>query len=88
MYGFLNVFVASALIYSGESNETGIAVLKEGDPSAFTFEDDAIVWRDKRITAEQIEASRRGFAISFGSCSFREPIDELAPLSLARTDVR
>ena len=88
MYGFLNVFVASALIYSGESKETGIAVLKESDPSAFTFEDDAIVWRDKRITAEQIEASRRGFAISFGSCSFREPIDELAPLSLARTDAR
>jgi hypothetical protein len=88
MYGFLNVFVASALIYSGESKETGIAVLKESDPSAFTFEDDAIVWRDKRITAEQIEASRREFAISFGSCSFREPIDELAPLSLARTDVQ
>jgi hypothetical protein len=88
MYGFLNVFVASALIYSGESAQTGIAALKETDPSSFTFEDDAIVWRDKRISAEQIEASRRDFAISFGSCSFREPIDELAPLSLARTDVR
>lgn len=88
MYGFLNVFVAAALIYSGESRETGIAALKESDPSAFTFEEDAIVWRDKRITADQIAASRRGFAISFGSCSFREPIDELAPLSMARSDRR
>ena len=87
MYGFLNVFLAATLIYSGEDRETGIAALKESDPSAFTFEDDAIVWRDKRITADQIEASRRGFAMSFGSCSFREPIDELAPLSLARSDL-
>jgi hypothetical protein len=81
MYGFLNVFVASALVYAGESKETGIAALEESDRSAFVFEDDAIVWRDKRISAEQVEASRREFAISFGSCSFREPIDELRPLS-------
>jgi hypothetical protein len=88
MYGFLNVFVAAAFMYAGESEETGIAALEESDPSAFAFEDDAIVWRDKRISAEQIEASRRGFAISFGSCSFREPIDELTPLILARSDAR
>jgi len=88
MYGFLNVFVAAALMYAGESEEKGIAVLEESDPSAFAFDDDAIVWRDNRISAEQIEASRRHFAISFGSCSFREPIDELAPLSLARSDAR
>jgi hypothetical protein len=88
MYGFLNVFVAAALIHSGESRETGIAALQESDPSTFTFEDDAIVWRDKRISADQIAASRRGLAISFGSCSFREPIDELAPLILARSDLR
>ena len=88
MYGFVNVFLASALIYAGESEGTAIAVLEESDPSAFAFEDDAIVWRDRRITAEQIEASRRKFAISFGSCSFREPIDELSPLTLARSDVR
>jgi hypothetical protein len=88
MYGFLNVFVASALMYAGESEKTGIAALEESDPSAFAFENDAIVWRDKRISAEQMEASRRDFAISFGSCSFREPIDELAPLILARSDAR
>ncbi|HMJ17025.1 MAG TPA: hypothetical protein VK478_01440 [Gemmatimonadaceae bacterium] len=88
MFGFLNVFVAAALIYSGESRETALAALQESDPSAFTFEDDSIVWRDKRITADQAAASRREFAISFGSCSFREPIDELAPLSLARSDLR
>lgn len=87
MYGFLNVFVASALMYAGESEGTAMAALEESDRPAFVFEDDALVWRDKRITAEEIEASRREFAISFGSCSFREPIDELRPLSRwARSD--
>jgi hypothetical protein len=88
MYGFLNVFVAAALLYTGESEATAIAALEESDPATFGFEDDAIVWRDKRITAGQIQASRQIFAISFGSCSFREPIDELALLSLARSDNR
>ncbi|HKC81845.1 MAG TPA: hypothetical protein VKB91_11670, partial [Gemmatimonadaceae bacterium] len=83
MYGFLNVFVASALIYSGANKETAIAALEESDPSAFVFEDDAIVWRDRRITTDQIEASRRGFSTSFGSCSFREPVDELAAITNA-----
>jgi hypothetical protein len=81
MYGFLNVFVASALIYAGADKKTAIAALEESDPGAFVFEDDAIVWRDRRITTDQIEASRRGFSTSFGSCSFREPVDELAAIT-------
>jgi hypothetical protein len=86
MYGFLNVFLASALLYMGESRKTAIAALEETDIHAFGFDDDAIVWRDKRITADQLEAARQ-FAVSFGSCSFREPIDELRPLTrMARSD--
>ena len=81
MYGFLNVFVASALIYAGEGEDTATAALEETEGSAFAFEDDAIVWRDKHIPAEQMEESRLELAISFGSCSFREPVDELKALN-------
>jgi len=81
MYGFLNVFFAAALLYSGDSEDTALAVLEEIDPSTFVFEDDAIQWRDKRVTADQMAAARSGFAIAFGSCSFREPVDELAVLT-------
>jgi hypothetical protein len=84
MYGFLNVFIAAAFVHMGESEETALAVLEEEDPSAFSFPDDAIVWRDKRIDAEQIRSSRAELAISFGSCSFREPVDELESLARAR----
>ena len=86
MYGFLNLFVASALLYAGETRKTALAALEEIDPHAFVFEDDAILWHDKRIASDQLEAVRQ-FAISFGSCSFREPIDELRPLTrMARSD--
>jgi hypothetical protein len=84
MYGFLNVFIAAALVYADESEDTALAALEEEDPSAFSFSDDAIVWRDKRIDAEQIRASRAELAVSFGSCSFREPVDELDRLARAR----
>lgn len=81
MYGFLNLFIAATLLWMGEREDTALAVLEESDASAFTFEEDAIIWRDKRVNAEQIQACRSEFAISFGSCSFREPIEELAQLT-------
>ena len=81
MYGFVNVFLAAALVYAGESHETALAALEESDPTAFAFEDAAIVWKDHRVTADQLAASRAKFAIAFGSCSFREPVDELAQLT-------
>jgi hypothetical protein len=83
MYGFLNVFMAATLVHAGESQDTALAVLQEEDPLAFLFTDDAIIWRDKRIDADQIRASRAEFAISFGSCSFREPVDEIESLARA-----
>jgi hypothetical protein len=85
MYGYLNVFIAAALLHAGEGEPVAVEVLQECDPTAFVFGEDAIAWRDRRLTTTQIQASRE-FAISFGSCSFREPIDELA--ALTRTPAR
>jgi hypothetical protein len=83
MYGFLNVFIAAALVYAGESEDVALAAVEERDPAALSFDDEAIIWRERRLDRRAIEASRDQFAISFGSCSFREPIDELD--SLTRT---
>jgi hypothetical protein len=79
MYGFLNVFVAAALLAAGESDDVASAALEETNRTAFEFSEDYLQWRDKRITAAELANVRRNNAISFGSCSFREPIDELAP---------
>ncbi|HET7433626.1 MAG TPA: hypothetical protein VFN10_02820 [Thermoanaerobaculia bacterium] len=74
MHGFLNVFLAAALIDDAE------AVLAEEDASAFAFDDDGVTWRDQRVETEELRAMRRDFAISFGSCSFEEPIGDLKEL--------
>jgi len=80
MYGYLNVFIAAALIAAGESEDVALAALEETNPASFEFHDDYLQWRDKRITSENLAAVRERSAISFGSCSFTEPINELAPL--------
>jgi hypothetical protein len=74
MHGFLNVFLAAALLDHAE------AVLNEEDPRAFTFDDEGASWRDQRVTTEALQKMRREFAISFGSCSFEEPIADLREL--------
>jgi hypothetical protein len=74
MHGFVNVFMAAAFPHDAER------ILAEEDPKAFRFEDDAAWWRDHAVTTEHLEAVRREFAISFGSCSFEEPIAELQEL--------
>jgi hypothetical protein len=81
MYGYLNVFLAATLLYAGEKELTALDVLEESDPTTFGFDDGGIVWRGRRVSTDTILASRSRFAISFGSCSFREPIDELAHLT-------
>ena len=55
--------------------------------SDFEFTDDKMTWkvgddRDSRfeISKETIEQSRENTAISFGSCSFQEPMDDLTQL--------
>jgi hypothetical protein len=76
MHGFLNVFLAAALLDHADE------ILAETDAHAFAFDDDGASWRGNRVTVENIESMRKTFAISFGSCSFEEPIGDLRDLGL------
>lgn len=80
MYGFLNLFLAAALLRQGESESTVLEVLEESDARAFEFSGEAISWRGHSVSTLELRAARTTFAISFGSCSFREPVDELTLL--------
>ncbi len=80
MYGFLNVFLAAALVARGESDTTVLEVLEESNPRAFEFSDDAIRWKEHSIDVPFLREVRSAVAVSFGSCSFREPVDELSRL--------
>jgi hypothetical protein len=80
MYGFLNVFLAAALLSHGAPDRIVLGVLGETDPRAFEFSNETIGWRGHRVGISSLREIRREFAISFGSCSFREPVDELTAL--------
>jgi hypothetical protein len=81
MHGFLNVFTAAAFAWHGERAAV-TPVLHETDARAFEFLDDELRWRGRRLTTEQVQAARRDFAHSFGSCSFEEPVSDLRELGL------
>jgi hypothetical protein len=83
MFGFLNVFVTAALMRATAlSNSEARALLEESDPAALVIQDQTITWRDHSLSLDAIQTTRARFATSFGSCSFREPVDEL-PYSVA-----
>jgi len=82
MFGFLNVFLAAALLRAGGSEDDAVAMLETSDASAVEFDDLGATWRGRRLTSEQLRATRRYLARSFGSCSFTEPVDDLRALAL------
>jgi len=82
MYGFLNVSVAAALIYSGSTPAVAVDALQDSATGAFTFSDASLVWRGQRLALELLADTRRKFFKSFGSCAFQEPVEELMRLGI------
>lgn len=73
-HGFLNLL--AAVVFGDEE-----AALAEQDPGAFAL-GDSFSWRDRSAGAEAVEHVRRELFVSFGSCSFAEPVDDLKALGL------
>lgn len=82
MYGFLNVCMAAAIAQSGGTVDRVQEVLEEQRPDAFIFTPDGVSWKSFTIHTEQVRTMRTGLALSFGSCSFTEPVDDLKALNI------
>ena len=83
MFGFLNVFAASAFLLHQDLSETELlGLLTETDPEALTFSPGGLRWRGRDLSLEELDRSRHGFALSYGSCSFVEPIEDLQAMDL------
>jgi hypothetical protein len=82
MHGFLNVFLAAAFLRKGMEQQIAVELLNEQSAEAIRFNSHGIMWREYGLTTNEIEVARQGFSISFGSCSFTEPIDDLRSLGL------
>jgi len=82
MHGFVNVFLAAAFLRAGIEITVAAQLLDEKSVQAFHFDLDGVGWRQHRLNRHEIAAARQWFAVSFGSCSFMEPIDDLRSLHL------
>jgi hypothetical protein len=82
MFGFLNVFLAAAFMRMGLPDQEVTSLLDESDPASLHFKRGSIRWRDEVLDTRRLADCRTSFAIAFGSCSFREPIDDLHRLGL------
>ena len=82
MFGFLNVMVAAALARRGATEDDLVDVLQSERGSDFRFDDDELRWRSLHLPRQELVESHATFALSFGSCSFEEPVLDLRRLAL------
>jgi hypothetical protein len=83
MHGFLNVFLAAAMVRGhGIDEGRATAILEERDPTHFKFTPEGVRWDGLFLETTQLAESREGFALSYGSCSFDEPVEEMKGLGL------
>jgi hypothetical protein len=83
LHGFLNVFGAAVLAHLHHLDEDKVRqIVADEEASDFRFEDAGFRWNGLEATPEEIDTARRQFAISFGSCSFDEPRQDLRALGL------
>jgi hypothetical protein len=80
MHGFLNVLGAAVLAaeHRWDTNQTAM-MLEDENVRSFSFTEDFFAWREWRIDIKRLQY-RRKFVVSFGSCSFDEPRDDLRAL--------
>jgi hypothetical protein len=81
MHGFLNLFLAAAVARTMNPDmAVTTAILAGEDPEEFKFGEDVLGWKEHLITTADAAVVREGFALSFGSCSFDEPVGDLRSL--------
>ncbi len=82
MFGFLNLVLAVGFMRAGLDDTEVAQVLEEGDPEAIQADGTSLRWRSRRLDLADLAATRRQGMVSFGSCSFTEPIEDLEALGL------
>jgi hypothetical protein len=88
MFGFLNLLLTVAFLRSGMEEAEAAKVLEEGEPDAVQADDSGITWRSRHLDLKALSDARRHGMISFGSCSFTDPLGDLEALHLLGSGVR
>lgn len=88
MFGFLNLLLAVAFLRSGMEESKVVRLLEEGKPDAVQANESGISWRNHHLDLKALSDARRLGMISFGSCSFSEPLEDLEALHLLQPVAR
>lgn len=80
MHGFLNLLFAAAFAMSGMAVVEIAGVLADEDSSSFRLTDSEVQWKQRTLPASLLRETRERLFTSFGSCSFQEPVEDLASL--------
>jgi hypothetical protein len=80
-HGFINIFGAALLCWGCNLSPEEIAeCLCEDTAHHFHFMDGSFSWKDKMISSSELKRLRQSKVISFGCCSFTEPVEGLRSL--------
>ena len=83
MYGFLNIFVGGMIAHKFNlKNEQLKEILLDENPKNFIFDTNGLHWKSYSISNIEIAKYRKESFISYGSCSFNEPREDLKKLGL------
>ena len=77
MHGFLNVFLTAVLHHNGLTARDAVDLLGAQQLDDVVMDDEKIAWREYVVTTSEVSTIRRRHAVSFGSCSFTDPVDDL-----------
>ncbi|MBB63736.1 MAG: hypothetical protein CMO81_01585 [Waddliaceae bacterium] len=85
MHGFINLFGSALLANHHHLSQAQVSdILSDEQVDNFGFTPDGFYWRNLSIPVDSIHELRRGHALSFGSCSFTEPLHDLRSLGWIR----
>lgn len=83
MHGFFNVFGGAMLAHA---NDIGIKkleeIIKDENPDSFQFSENKFSWNNYSVSTDEIKKLRKNVLLSYGSCSFDEPREDLQKLGL------
>ncbi len=82
MHGFLNVFLTAVFHYNGLTIQDAVDLLRAEALDDVVMDDEKVAWREYVVTIAELSTIRRRHAVSFGSCSFTDPVDDLTKLGL------
>lgn len=81
-HGFVNVLGGALLAYGrpAVNQATLEAILTETNPHVFRLDNQGLAWREQTLTLNQLSHLRQTAVLSYGSCSFDEPREDLHTL--------